>query len=115
MSKPTKTAAPPDETSLPNAADDTQQDAEPQEVAGPTPKPRRSRRRMAMRKFKAIMTLLLVALVAVFAVQNSDDVDIQFLTWSFTTPRALLVVLFLAVGFVLGLIVTSFSTLRSRR
>ena len=81
--------------------------------APPAAKPRR--RGQALRKLKAILTLLLIGLVAVFAVQNSEDVEIQFLTWSFTTPRALLVVLFLIVGFALGLITTSFSTLKKRR
>ncbi|MFT5218401.1 MAG: putative membrane protein [Planctomycetota bacterium] len=63
-----------------------------------------------MHKIKSIFTLIILLLVVVFAVQNSAIVEIQLLVWSFSWPRALLVVALLATGFVLGLVVSSLKT-----
>ena len=65
-----------------------------------------------MIKIKAIIGLVLVAMVVTFAVQNATIVDVDFLFWSLSVPRALLVVLLLAVGFILGITVSSFSRLK---
>jgi putative membrane protein len=65
-----------------------------------------------MMKIKAIIALVLVAMVAIFAIQNATTVDVNFLFWSLSVPRALLVVALLAVGFMLGITVSSFSKLK---
>jgi uncharacterized integral membrane protein len=63
-------------------------------------------------KMKAIIALVLVAMVAIFAMQNATTVDVNFLFWSLSLPRALLVVALLVVGFMLGITVSSFSRLK---
>lgn len=65
-----------------------------------------------MMKMKAIIALVLVAMVAIFAMQNATTVDVNFLLWSLSLPRALLVVALLVVGFMLGITVSSFSKLK---
>lgn len=60
-----------------------------------------------MHKIKSIFTLIILLLVVVFAVQNTAIVEIQLLVWSFSLPRALLVVALLATGFFLGLVASS--------
>jgi len=65
-----------------------------------------------MMKMKAIIALVLVAMVAIFAMQNATTVDVNFLFWSLSLPRALLVVALLVVGFMLGITVSSFSKLK---
>ncbi len=66
-----------------------------------------------MKKLKAVVTLVLVVAVVVFAVQNSEVVKIQFLIWSFSAPRALLVITLLGIGFILGLFISSLSELKN--
>jgi uncharacterized integral membrane protein len=66
-----------------------------------------------MKKFKAFIVLVLVGLVAIFAIQNATSVDLIFLFWSISIPRSLLVVALLAVGFILGITVSGFSNLKS--
>lgn len=61
-----------------------------------------------MKTVKSIITVVLLALVLVFAVQNMVIVQVQFLTWSLSMPRSLLVMVLLLIGFVLGWIVSSF-------
>jgi uncharacterized integral membrane protein len=56
----------------------------------------------------AIASLIGVGLLIIFMVQNTDDVQLDFLTWSFTWPLWLLTMASAAVGalvwFGLGLI-----------
>lgn len=59
---------------------------------------------------KGIVTAVLLVLVLLFAVQNLAIVQVQFLFWSMSMPQALLVVLLLVVGFLLGWIVSSFGS-----
>jgi uncharacterized integral membrane protein len=65
-----------------------------------------------MIKIKAIAALLLVAIVAIFIIQNATTVDVKFLFLSLSVPRALLVVALLAIGFMLGITISSFSKLK---
>ena len=60
-----------------------------------------------MRSFKTIITLLLVIVVLIFSIQNIAAVEIQFLLWTFSIPRAMLVVILLGVGFLIGMLVHS--------
>ena len=55
-------------------------------------------------KLKPTLLIVLVALGIVFALQNVADVEVQFLLWSVTLPRAILILVVLTVGIVIGVI-----------
>jgi uncharacterized integral membrane protein len=65
-----------------------------------------------VKKIKVTISLSLIFAVVLFVVQNSAIVEIKFLIWSFSSPRVFLVVSLIAIGFVLGLLVSSIYTLR---
>ena len=67
-----------------------------------------------MRSLKSIFSLLLVIAVLIFAIQNVAAVEIQFLLWSFSIPRALLIVILLGIGFIIGLLFYSLLLHRRR-
>jgi len=58
-----------------------------------------------MAQFKIITILGVVVLVTLFAVQNSANVVIKFLTYNFTVSQALIIILSVAVGVIIGLLV----------
>ena len=58
-----------------------------------------------MAQFKIITILIGLVLVTVFAVQNSANVIIKFLIYHFTLSQALIIILSVAVGVVIGLMV----------
>jgi len=68
-----------------------------------------------MRTLKSLLILALLLLAGIFALQNAATVDLKFLTWSFTLSRALLVVLLLGAGFILGLLAVSLARRRRAR
>jgi uncharacterized integral membrane protein len=51
--------------------------------------------------------LILLAVVAVFALQNTSVVDVRFLFWTVSMSRILLVLVLLAVGILLGWLANS--------
>jgi len=51
---------------------------------------------------RAALTLLLTVLSVVFVLQNTEVVGIRFLFWTLSMSRVLLVLLFLAVGVLIG-------------
>ena len=53
-------------------------------------------------KSKLIVALSLLALAAVFALQNASEVKVRFLFWSLSSSLALLVVLLLLIGVAVG-------------
>lgn len=53
-------------------------------------------------KSKLIIALSLLALAAVFALQNATEVKVRFLFWSLSSSLALLVVLLLLIGVAAG-------------
>ena len=65
-----------------------------------------------MMKMKAVAALVLIAVIAIFAIQNATTVDVTFLFWSLSIPRVLLIVALLAAGFMLGITVSSLSKLK---
>ena len=67
-----------------------------------------------MRSLRSIFSLLLVIAVLIFAIQNVAAVEIQFLLWSFSIPRALLIVILLGIGFIIGLLFYSLLLHRRR-
>jgi putative membrane protein len=67
-----------------------------------------------MQTVKFIISLVLIIAVLVFAIQNIAAVDIQFLLWSFSIPRALLIAALLGIGFVIGMLFYSLVFRRRR-
>ena len=63
-------------------------------------------------KVKAVIALVLIAVIAIFAFQNATTVDVNFLFWSLSVPRVLLIVALLAAGFMLGITVSSLAKLK---
>lgn len=55
-----------------------------------------------------IIGIVLGVIVFIFAWQNVANIDIDFLFWTFTAPRALLVILVFAIGLLTGWIFTSY-------
>ncbi len=62
---------------------------------------------------KFILGGVVGVLAIVFMMQNTETVDISFLAWTVTTPRALIMIIMLGVGIILG--ATGSALLRRRR
>jgi putative membrane protein len=62
-----------------------------------------------MNKIKTFIIIILSILVAIFAVQNSAIVEIQFLFWGFSSPRVFIFLTLLIIGFLLGLLASNVS------
>jgi len=56
---------------------------------------------------RPILLLVLIGIGVLFAVQNIADVEVQFLLWSVTLPRAILILVVLALGMLIGWILHS--------
>lgn len=54
---------------------------------------------------RGLITLLLIALATTFAVQNSESVDVTFLTWEFSVSKILLMIVSAVVGIVVAKLV----------
>jgi uncharacterized integral membrane protein len=67
-----------------------------------------------MQSLKSIISLLLIIAVMIFAIQNLAAVEIQFLLWSFSIPRALLIVILMSIGFIIGILFYSLAFRRRR-
>lgn len=62
-----------------------------------------------------ILALILAIIVTIFAVQNSKAVDVSFLTFELTGSLALVLLITLAVGIIIGILVSAPAALRRRR
>ncbi|MCJ2163344.1 MULTISPECIES: LapA family protein [unclassified Pseudodesulfovibrio] len=51
-----------------------------------------------------VLTVFLTTLFILFLVQNTEQVQVAFLFWSFSTPRALLLLATLFIGIIIGLL-----------
>jgi uncharacterized integral membrane protein len=51
-------------------------------------------------------------LALIFIFQNMQNVDVTFLAWTITTSRAVILILILAAGFIVGWAVGSFGRRR---
>jgi len=67
-----------------------------------------------VQSIKSILSLLLIIAALIFAIQNFATVEIQFLLWSFSLPRALMILILLGIGFVIGLLFYSLVLHRRR-
>lgn len=59
-------------------------------------------------RIKLILSLILLLLVTLFAVQNADVITIKFLLWELDISLALMIFLTFTIGLVFGLSVPSF-------
>ena len=66
-----------------------------------------------MSKAKLIVLGLFLLIVVIFALQNFEVVEVNFLFWSFSMSRAVMIFLFLALGFILGFFIKGISSLKS--
>jgi lipopolysaccharide assembly protein A len=55
-------------------------------------------------KFKIIVIILLLLLLVIFALQNTEIVDIKLWFWAVKTPSAFLILLCIAMGVIIGMI-----------
>jgi putative membrane protein len=51
---------------------------------------------------KLILGIILAGMAAIFIIQNVTSVDLTFLFWTLSMSRALLMLLILSIGFILG-------------
>jgi uncharacterized integral membrane protein len=65
--------------------------------------------------FRLISILVIVALALIFVLQNVAAVEVNFLTWTVSMSRALLILITLAIGFVLGWLLHSYAAYRKSR
>ena len=52
--------------------------------------------------YKTIVTVVLIILVMIFAIQNAAIVEIRLLFWEVAFPRSLLLFMMLLIGIVIG-------------
>ena len=65
-------------------------------------------------RFFLVLALVLAILVTTFAVQNFKTVDVNFLTWKLSGSLALVLLITLSVGILIGILVSAPSSLRKR-
>ena len=61
-----------------------------------------------------ILALLLAIIVTIFAVQNNEPVDVSFLTFELNGSLALVLMITLTLGIIIGLLVSAPASLRRR-
>jgi lipopolysaccharide assembly protein A len=59
--------------------------------------------------FKLILALILAGFAVLFIVQNVVVVEIRFLFWTLSMSRSLLIFFLLAIGFIIGWLLHSYS------
>lgn len=52
--------------------------------------------------WKWVIVLILMLILVIFTAQNYEVVNIQFLLWSFTTSRAIVIFGMLIIGIIIG-------------
>ena len=55
-------------------------------------------------RIKLIFSLILLILAVFFAIQNSNALTVKFLLWETTLPVALIIIISLTVGAIIGLV-----------
>ena len=64
---------------------------------------------------RLVIGMVLGILVVVFALQNLETVTYTFLAWSLDAPRALVFIIVLVVGVLVGWFVTGVKQLKKKR
>jgi uncharacterized integral membrane protein len=59
-----------------------------------------------MKKFKLVIMLIVLAVLAIFAFQNIPPTTITFLIYTFNISKALLTLVSAFIGFLIGIIIT---------
>ena len=63
---------------------------------------------------KSTLIIALVGLVVIFTLQNTEVLNVEFLLWSFSLRRAVLLFVVLLIGIVTGYILAAFRRSRAR-
>ena len=62
-----------------------------------------------------ILGIIFGVVALVFMMQNTEVANVQFLAWTFSLPRAMMYLIVLVIGFVLGWLVTSVRVIKRGR
>jgi uncharacterized integral membrane protein len=65
--------------------------------------------------FYLILILALAGVAVIFIIQNVAAVDVNFLLWTVSMSRALLIILTLGIGFLLGWFVRTYYSYRNAK
>jgi uncharacterized integral membrane protein len=65
--------------------------------------------------FHLVLVIALAGISLLFIIQNVAAVDVTFLLWSVSMSRALLIIITLATGFLLGWFLHSYYSYRTRK
>ncbi|MFQ5960465.1 MAG: lipopolysaccharide assembly LapA domain-containing protein [Candidatus Methylomirabilales bacterium] len=68
-----------------------------------------------MTQLYLLFALLLTTLVAIFALQNADQVTIRFLVWTFQTSVVIVILMSAGMGALLAALVSLPQTLKAKR
>jgi putative membrane protein len=60
----------------------------------------------------AILLVILIGVAVIFSVQNASPVALSFLAWHFESSLAIVILLTLVVGMILGMAILSISRLK---
>ena len=63
---------------------------------------------------KLVVSLVITCLVVIFILQNMTVVKVNFLFWSLSMSRSLLVIVFVGVGVMVGWLLSSYASYRHR-
>jgi uncharacterized integral membrane protein len=66
-------------------------------------------------QIKSGIVLLLLCLVIIFALQNSETVTVVFLWWEQSLPRVLIFFVFFLVGFLCGIAISNWRRLTHKK
>lgn len=66
-------------------------------------------------RFYLILVLALASFAAIFIIQNVAAVDVNFLFWTISMSRSLLIIFTLAIGFLLGWLLRSYYSYRNAK
>lgn len=64
---------------------------------------------------KLIALGVVAVLIVIYIVQNTEDVAVKFLFWSFTWPAWLMLILMLVIGFLVGMATSAVLRRRKKR
>ena len=67
------------------------------------------------RQIKSAVVLVLLCLVMVFALQNSESVSVVFMLWELNMPRVLIFFIFFAVGLLCGIAISNWYKITHKR
>lgn len=68
-----------------------------------------------MTQFYFMVALLLATLVAIFAVQNAEEVTVRFLVWTFHTSVVIVILVSAGMGALLAALISLPQTIKARR